>query len=718
MILFSSSSSLPIQIVWLLSCVFMFGYCKDDEIKDEMKRCQLFMAESTIPNAGLGMYTGGAISTLEDIFGAEIVIQIADFPLHSDLRRKFYKTEDDNTFYWLPKEYYWDSRNSRGWYDSWDQTDSMIPGLGMLANSHMGLINAHIKSPPAIDSNTSWKEGAFSSFYDFRYVAPVDVPAGGELFVNYGDEWFSEREWKFGPIPLSHDFKQADSILNDYRELMNKDDDDNDDDDLWHLIHQKLTTDTRMKMALPESYSNKQGENSNFSAARLSAPHQAKRSIEWLQQNGKCLDHIRPDASTIPKAGRGTFATRFLSQGAIVTSTPLVHVHRHHNEMYHQQDDKVVRVGTQLFENYCYGHANSSLLFFPYSPTINFINHHSDESKINAKLQWSETMMDFTEWANKPVGDILSKDHPVLMLDFIALRDIEEGEEIFINYGENWQQSWEHHKKHWKSPTSYIDAEEYNDNDQLVRTVSENPYPHNVMTICYLPKYKWLDLDREDTPEAFNWEHGNNLMRYMDNARPCDIIERDEASNSLYTAKVKLSEEDESLSVLVRHIPRYAIEFVNRPYSSHQYFKGAFRHEIEIPDDIFPSAWLDLADDKSEGTIKTSIESLSDTKLDDLNNNDKELNEFANEETTCWLPKNILLEVKEDSNEDALGDGVLWYEDEFSMQHKPCVILSKELEFPELAYSIIQSKSIYTVKVNEAGKSRLIQKVPRHVIRS
>merc|ERR1712176_1041473 len=40
-----------------------------------------------------------------------------------------------------------------------------------------------------------------------------------------------------------------------------------------------------------------------------------KVSLEFLQKEGKCQDHIVPGISTIPHAGRGAFAARDLPKG-------------------------------------------------------------------------------------------------------------------------------------------------------------------------------------------------------------------------------------------------------------------------------------------------------------------------------------------------------------------------------------------------------------------
>uniref|UniRef100_A0A7S2RNB5 Uncharacterized protein n=1 Tax=Eucampia antarctica TaxID=49252 RepID=A0A7S2RNB5_9STRA len=162
-------------------------------------------------------------------------------------------------------------------------------------------------------------------------------------------------------------------------------------------------------------------------------------------------------------------------------------------------------------------------------------------------------------------------------------------------------------------------------------------------------------------------------------------------------------------------MPRYAIQFVNRPYSSHQYFKGAFRHEIEIPNDIFPTAWLDLANDDPQDTITTTTEIHSHPKHNDFNN-EIQLNDMENVDAMCWIPEEILLNNNADMKEGPYGDEKIWHETDSERQQMSCTILYKQLEFPELVYSMMPSQSVYTVKVNDSGKSVLIGKIPHFAI--
>jgi hypothetical protein len=38
-------------------------------------------------------------------------------------------------------------------------------------------------------------------------------------------------------------------------------------------------------------------------------------------------------------------------------------------------------------------------------------------------------------------------------------------------------------------------------------------------------------------------------------------------------------------------VPRHAIRFVDKPYTSDQHLKGAFRHPIAFPDKLIPDQW-------------------------------------------------------------------------------------------------------------------------------
>ena len=84
-------------------------------------------------------------------------------------------------------QYFWEPRNTLGLYDGEDETQSIVPGFGMLANSHTGLINALMTRPQVNSAGLHRRSdpgaGAFSAYHKYTYLATRHIQAGMELFV-------------------------------------------------------------------------------------------------------------------------------------------------------------------------------------------------------------------------------------------------------------------------------------------------------------------------------------------------------------------------------------------------------------------------------------------------------------------------------------------------------------------------------------------------------
>lgn len=110
------------------------------------------------------------------------------------------------------------------------------------------------------------------------------------------------------------------------------------------------------------------------------------RSVDWIKENGMCMDNIVPKRSTLQQAGNGAFAQRSLSRGDIIIPYPLLHVADKDvmgtYNVYVDNSGRLVRDTSkmngnkQLFLNYCFGHKESSLLLCPETNGI-LINHCS-----------------------------------------------------------------------------------------------------------------------------------------------------------------------------------------------------------------------------------------------------------------------------------------------------------------------------------------------------
>ena len=74
---------------------------------------------------------------------------------------------------------------------------------------------------------------------------------------------------------------------------------------------------------------------------------------------------------------------------------------------------------------------------------VNYINHKSanDGDGPNVRIQWptEELIAHKPEWLQKDINFLRDTiDKIGLSFDYVALRDIKEGEEIFMDYGDEW----------------------------------------------------------------------------------------------------------------------------------------------------------------------------------------------------------------------------------------------------------------------------------------
>ena len=222
-----------------------------------------------------------------------------------------------------------------------------------------------------------------------------------------------------------------------------------------------------------------------------------QRTLPDLEQNGWCIDHIEVRPSTIAGAGRGAFVKRPMAQGSVIVPAPL--------QVFADRADFQTSQPEQLYVNYCLQPENSKMLFFPYGPGVNLINHNHQSP--NVGLRWSTKPMHHGELLRMNYTAFWEKVWPgSLILEFVALRDLSPGEELFLDYGEGWDAAWKAHVESWKAP---LDAQDYvypQDMDETapLRTVEEqekDPNPPNLITMC-----NTQDYDREEGHFHREWE--------------------------------------------------------------------------------------------------------------------------------------------------------------------------------------------------------------------
>jgi len=122
----------------------------------------------------------------------------------------------------------------------------------------------------------------------------------------------------------------------------------------------------------------------------------------------------------------------------------------------------------KLLLNYCFGHPKSSVRLCPYGSTSHLINHASDIDMVNAEVQWSTSSLINSTRLEESLENLLEKKQPAgILFDIVATRDIFPDEEIFINYGKEWENSWNDHKRSWDAIYGWKPREQQNQSMRL-----------------------------------------------------------------------------------------------------------------------------------------------------------------------------------------------------------------------------------------------------------
>ena len=128
----------------------------------------------------------------------------------------------------------------------------------------------------------------------------------------------------------------------------------------------------------------------------------------------QCLDHVFVQQSTIPQAGFGGFARRFLKEGSVVISAPLMTTFGDDMMRFNITKEIKQQIGTEindqlLFLNYQFSHPNSSVYFFPITHAFMF-NHNSPRmpggKTPNAQLRWATWNKKSSYFLQRPLEDL------------------------------------------------------------------------------------------------------------------------------------------------------------------------------------------------------------------------------------------------------------------------------------------------------------------------
>ena len=327
------------------------------------------------------------------------------------------------------------------------------------------------------------------------------------------------------------------------------------------------------------------------------------KSIEWLEEHGTCIDNLRPGRSTIAQAGRGAFAHRDIAKDAVIAPVPLIHADRSIFYMYnaieesypdsseYQPNHEQQPIHQQLLLNYCFGHRDTQVLLCPYGVNVALVNHSKE--KANAKIEWSNKSTRHPEWLMQHPSEWIVEMTAGLAFDLVATRDIRQGEEVLIDYGDEWEQAWQAHVEQWEPPANadkYLPAYMLERFEKL-RTTAEGSYSSETHDIFCRDEYRiFAGFDRAE----YNLHSCRIADRYQDPKTGqyrynAEIVERIEYMD--VQGKPDLCQE--VLREVLFNVPRDCFFIEDAFYSRDHAQPWSFRHDIRIPDHLLPDAWVE-----------------------------------------------------------------------------------------------------------------------------
>eukprot|EP00539_Tryblionella_compressa_P001815 CAMPEP_0178736760 /NCGR_PEP_ID=MMETSP0744-20121128/2614_1 /TAXON_ID=913974 /ORGANISM="Nitzschia punctata, Strain CCMP561" /LENGTH=627 /DNA_ID=CAMNT_0020389259 /DNA_START=30 /DNA_END=1913 /DNA_ORIENTATION=- len=550
---------------------------EQQEQQQQQPYCHSYLAESSIPRGGLGVYTGVAIPK------GEPVQPVPDLCVYIFNARPPYTETSTHT---------WQDYRFGAQFEMPGPSSKQDPQVRPPRAACMGMVTL-FNSMDNYDYATARPKA--QKTFDTRSISTIHHHGG------------LTRQSHPGAGAISHYYGASSKALQDL-----------------HPGDELLLND---KSAWEEK-----ATSSSSSSSKQKQPF-PRRSMEWLHTNGWCLDHLTIQPSTDPSVGRGAFATRDFVEGTVLAPSPL-QIFKNRTEF---QTQRTFTNAEELLVNYCFQPQGSNLLVYPYgSSALGMINHAFDKTKINVKLQWARKhpFVNHLQWLNLPMEQFWHMYYPgSLVIEVVATRDIQKGEELFMDYGNEWERAWRTHVKNWK-PIDHADDYVYPndmmkriaDSGEPYRTISQlngqqqkqqdAAYPPNLMTVCETS----LRSDEREKSSTLEWNLSSRRS-WPEYWQECHILESSTTKTTATTSKPSNATDSSSspywykVRVIFRYskkrnpkalctassdthcidynVPHSAIALVDRPYASDQHLRNAFRHPMEFPAEMTPIQWLD-----------------------------------------------------------------------------------------------------------------------------
>ncbi len=224
----------------------------------------------------------------------------------------------------------------------------------------------------------------FTNYTDMVLFTARAIQAGEELFEYYGDIWHEARGFVFAASPLN-----TGEII----------------------VESDSVTVANTKITLPTT--------DTFSSGMY---HKV------------CLSNVYVNESLVFEAGRGLYASRAFEEGELVIVSPMLALSRKFIDSTSYRS---------FLKNYCFSNGKSDIVLAPLTK-VAMINHQPPPED-NLEMRWFSWTNDSDpieqNWKYS-VDELLSSRSVLLDVGFHAKRRIEKDEELFIDYGLDWELAW------------------------------------------------------------------------------------------------------------------------------------------------------------------------------------------------------------------------------------------------------------------------------------
>ena len=213
------TSSIEIALVLLVNGWFLPTTGAIDQSLHEDSECSLYLAPSSIPDAGLGIFSTKHFQQGSIILPSDApIIPIIDWDTSlintGEWNKLFY------SYLWTHSQCASDELNFEG-----DDVVDLQVGLGIFPNFHPFLHNLETALP--LENSGTFSEtsgpgaGAYSLHPGRIFKAAKEIQQGEELFLNYGENYLNVRK-HLDYVPRAADYEMAGKLIEKLLEELGK----------------------------------------------------------------------------------------------------------------------------------------------------------------------------------------------------------------------------------------------------------------------------------------------------------------------------------------------------------------------------------------------------------------------------------------------------------------------------------------------------------------